>query len=324
MTGFSPVLTAQALWQLRVKKRPFVMSHAINSKCNMRCKFCEYWKADGDEMSLKEIISMLDDARSFGILYYNAWTAEPLLREDLPDILEHAHKIGMITSIITNGKLLEKRADELKDLDYLSVSVDGIESYREIRGIDFDEILPGIKKAKEGRKNPLLMNCVIGGKNLDDIEPLIHLAKELDVRISFEPLYEFVGIDKDVWNELGIKDMKKYQDTVQRIIEMKMQGYPIINSITYLTMVRDRTTDFKCHASDIVLNVTADGTVENCRVKKAALGNVKNGIENIWNLSKEIRKSISTQCEGCLFFGYVENSLLYDFNIEVIRHYDWV
>ncbi|MGP8328706.1 MAG: radical SAM/SPASM domain-containing protein [Methanosarcinaceae archaeon] len=324
MTGFSPVLTAQALWQLRVKKRPFVMSHAINSKCNMRCKFCEYWKADGDEMSLKEIISMLDDARSFGILYYNAWTAEPLLREDLPDILEHAHKIGMITSIITNGKLLEKRADELKDLDYLSVSVDGIESYREIRGIDFDEILPGIKKAKEGRKNPLLMNCVIGGKNLDDIEPLIHLAKELDVRISFEPIYEFGGIDKDVWNELGIKDMKKYQDTVQRIIEMKTQGYPIINSITYLTMVRDRTTDFKCHASDIVLNVTADGTVENCRVKKAALGNVKNGIENIWNLSKEIRKSISTQCEGCLFFGYVENSLLYDFNIEVIRHYDWV
>ncbi len=324
MTSFSPKLTAKALWQLRVKKRPFVMSHAINSKCNMRCKFCEYWKAGGDEMSTEEIFSMLDDAKSFGIMYYNAWTAEPLLREDLPEILAHAHDIGMITSLITNGKLLEKRSDELKDLDYLSVSVDGIESYKEIRGIDFDEILPGIKKAKDGRKNPLLMNCVISGKNLDDIEPLIHLAKELDVRISFEPLYEFGGIEKDVWDEIGIKDMGKYQNTVQRIIEMKKQDYPIINSISYLTMAKNLTTDYRCHASDIILNVTADGTVENCRVQRDALGNVKDGIENVWNSSKEMRKTISTNCEGCLFFGYVENSLLYDFNIEVMRHYEWM
>ncbi len=324
MTNFSPKLTAKALWQLRVKKRPFVMSHAINSKCNMSCKFCEYWKASGDEMSIEEIFSMLDDAKSFGIMYYNAWTVEPLLRKDLPDILKHAHEIGMITSLITNGKLLEKRVDELKDLDYLSVSVDGIDSYKEIRGIDFDEILPGIKKAKDGRKNPLLMNCVISGKNLDDIDPLIHLAKELDVRISFEPLYEFGGIDKGVWDEIGIKDMEKYQNTVQHIIEMKKQGYPIINSISYLTMVKNLTTDYRCHASDIILNVTADGTVENCRVQRDALGNIKDGIENVWNSSKEMRKSISTQCEGCLFFGYVENSLLYDFNTEVMRHYDWM
>jgi len=275
-------------------------------------------------MSTKEIFNMLDDAKSFGIMYYNAWTTEPLLREDLPDILEHAHDIGMITSLITNGKLLEKRADELKDLDYLSVSVDGIESYREIRGIDIDEIMPGIKKAKEGRKNPLLMNCVISGKNLDDIEPLIHLAKEMNVRISFEPLYEFGGIDRDVWDEIGIKDMGKYHNTVQRIIEMKKQGYPIINSISYLTMVKNLTTDYKCHASDIILNVTVDGTVENCRVHRDSLGNVKDGIGNVWNTSKNMRKTISTQCEGCLFFGYVENSLLYDFNTEVMRHYEWM
>ena len=204
-------------------------------------------------------------------MYDSAWTAEPLLREVLPEILAHAHDIGMITSLINNGKLLEKRADELKDLDYLSVSVDGIESYKEIRGIDFDEILPGIKKAKDGRKNPLLMNCVISGKNLDDIEPLIHLAKELDVRISFEPLYEFGGIEKDVWDEIGIKDMGKYQNTVQRIIEMKKQDYPIINSISYLTMAKNLTTNYRCHACDIILNVTADDTLNNCRVQRNKL-----------------------------------------------------
>jgi len=324
MNTFSPSLAAKALWQLRVRKRPFVLSHAINSRCNMQCRFCEYWKEGGDEMSTEEIFRLLEDARSFGIRVYNAWTTEPLLRDDLPQILDYAHSLGMMTSLITNGKLLYKRADELKHLDYLSVSVDGTDSYKEIRGIDFSEILPGIKKAKEGRKNPMLLNCVISGKNLDDIEDLIHLADELNVKISFEPLYEFGGIGKTVWDEFGIRDMEKYSKTVERIIEMKKQGYPIINSKTYLTMVKNRRPNYRCHASDIILNVTADGTVENCRVRREKLGNVQDGIRNVWISSKKKRKTISRECEGCLFFGYVENSLMYDFTPEVMLHYDWM
>lgn len=324
MNTFSPTFAARALWQLRVRKRPLVLSHTVNSRCNMRCRFCEYWKEGGDEMTTEEIFRLLEDARSFGIMIYNAWATEPLIRDDMPQILEHAKKLGMITFLITNGKLLYNRADELEHLDYLSVSVDGIKSYKEIRGIDFSEILLGIKKAKDRMMNPLLMNCVISGKNLDDIEDLIHLARELEVKISFEPLYEFGEIENDVWNEIGIRNMGKYKKTVERIIEMKKQGYPIINSVTYLTMVKNLEPNYTCHASDIILNVTADGTVENCRVKREKLGNIRDGIKNVWDSSKNKRKAISRECEGCLFFGYVENSLMHEFVPEVMLHYEWM
>ncbi|MBN2109808.1 MAG: radical SAM protein [Methanosarcinaceae archaeon] len=324
MTTFSPVIAAKALWQMRVKKRPFVLSHAINSRCNMKCSFCEYWKESGPQMGLEEIFSLLDEARTFGILAYNAWTVEPLLREELPDILAHAKGLGMITSLITNGLLLEKRIDELEDLDYLSVSVDGTSSYREIRGVEFDRILPGILKAKEKMENPLLMNCVISGKNLDDIEELIHLAKELDVKISFEPMYEFRGIDKDIWESMGIRDTGKYRRVVDRIISMKTEGYPVINSFTYLKMVRDLRTDYTCHASDIILDVAADGSIENCRVHREPIGHVRDGVANVWEATVEKRKNMSESCKKCLFFGYVENSLLYNFNLEVMRHYEWM
>ena len=324
MNTFSPIIATKALWQMRVKKRPFVLSHAINSRCNMRCSFCEYWKEKGPQMELEEIFSLLDEARAFGILAYNAWTAEPLLREDLPEILAHAKELGMITSLITNGLLLEKRADELENLDYLSVSVDGISSYRDIRGIEFDRILPGIIKAKEIMKNPLLLNCVISGKNLDDIEELIRLAKDLDVKISFEPMYEFKGIDKGAWENMGIRDTDKYRRTVTRIMEMKKEGYPIINSYTYLGMVRDLKTEFTCHANDIILNVAADGSIENCRVCRKPIGHISEGIENVWENTRKLRKDVSDSCNKCLFFGYVENSLMYNFNIEVMRHYEWM
>jgi MoaA/NifB/PqqE/SkfB family radical SAM enzyme len=175
MSRFDPFLISKALWQIRVKKRPFVLSHALNAHCNMSCSFCEHWKKVGDEPTKEEVFRLLDNAKEFGIGVYNAWSVEPLLRKDLPKIMAHVKELGMITSMITNGKLLYERAEELGDVDYLSVSVDGIKSYKEIRQTDFETLLKGIKKAikfrkLQNQKNPILMNCVLMGKNLEDIE----------------------------------------------------------------------------------------------------------------------------------------------------------
>lgn len=330
MSRFDPILASRALWQIRVRKRPFVLSHGVNARCNMRCKFCEYWKKTGEEPPREEIFKLLDDAKEFGIGVYNAWTVEPLLRKDLPQIMAHAKGIGMITSMVTNGKLLYERAEELVDVDYLSVSVDGVDSYKEIRRMDFETLLRGLKKAIEVRKlqkkkDPILMNCVLTGKNLDDIETLILLAKKLGVKVSFEPVHEFPGISEEIWNDIGIRDKEKFHCTVDHIIELKKQGYPIINSNTYLKMVRDGKMDYKCRASGVIINVTHDGTMETCRVHSEPLGNViGDGFENVWKNSEEHRKKIVENCSGCLFFGYTENSLMQSFNPEVLMHYEWM
>lgn len=330
MSRFDPILTSKALWQIRVQKRPFVLSHGVNTHCNMKCGFCDYWKKGGEEPTKEEIFKLLDDAKEFGIGVYNAWTVEPLLRKDLPQIMAHAKKLGMITSMVTNGKLLYERAEELQDVDYLSVSVDGVRSYKEIRNMDFETLLKGLNKAIEVRKlqkkkNPILMNCVLTGKNLDDVETLILLAKKLEVKISFEPVHRFPGISEEVWNEIGIHDKEKLRSTVDRIIELKEEGYPIINSKTYLGMVRDEEMDYRCRASGIIMNVIHDGTLETCRVQNEPLGNVIwDGFESVWRNSEERRKEIVKDCKGCLFFGYTENSLMQNLNPEVLMNYEWM
>ena len=316
-------MAAKALWQMRVRRRPFVLSHGINARCNMNCSFCEYWKRPGKEMSTQEIFKMLEDARSFGIGVYNAWTVEPLLRDDLPKILRHAKSLGLVTSLITNGRLLRQRAKELPDLDFLSISVDGIKSYQELRGIDLQEVLEGIKAAKKAG-HEILMNCVINSKNMDELEDLAYLAKTLGTWISFEPLHESSGIDEKIWSDLGIRDLSSYEKAIDRLIELKKQGFPIINSETYLKMIKSLEPKFKCHASDIILHVSMDGTIENCRVHQEALGNVSDGLEKVWLSCQEIRTKTVQECRGCLFFGYVENSLLYEFVPEVIAHYEWM
>lgn len=325
MAAFNPRIAARALLQMRVRKRPFVLSHGINARCNLRCPFCEYWRNPGPEMATEAIIAMLDDAKSFGIGVYNAWTAEPLLRSDLPAILRHARSLGMVTSLITNGLLLSERIGDLSDLDLLSVSVDGIDSYKEIRGVSVDPVLEGVRAAREAG-HAVLINCVISRKSLSELEDLVDLARDLGAQISFEPIHEAQGVAAEVWDDFGIgeEDLPAYRRSVDRLVELKKRGGPIINSLTYLRMVRDRRTDFRCHAPEIVLSVSSDGTVQACRVHKEPLGNVSQGLAKVWGSSKERREEIVRGCAGCLFFGYVENSLLYDLRPEVLARYRWI
>jgi MoaA/NifB/PqqE/SkfB family radical SAM enzyme len=296
----------------------------------MSCSFCEHWKKVGNEPTKEEVFRLLDNAKEFGIGVYNAWTVEPLLRKDLPKIMAHVKELGMITSMVTNGKLLYERAEELGDVDYLSVSVDGISSYKEIRHMDFETLLKGIKKAikfrkLQNQKNPILMNCVLMGKNLEDIETLIFLAKELELKVSFEPIHKFPGISEEVWKKIGISDIKKFRSTVDRIIELKEQDYPIINSKTYLRMVREGKMDYKCRASGFIMDVIHDCNLETCRVQNEPLGNVMlDGLESVWKNSEKRRREIIQNCKGCLFFGYVENSLMQSFNPEVLMNYEWI
>lgn len=274
-------------------------------------------------MSTHEIKRMLDEAKAFGIGVYNAWTAEPLLREDLPEILAHAKSIGLLTALVTNGKLLAPRAHELGDLDYLSVSFDGIKSYCDLRGGDPNEVIEGIRKALLFGHETLI-NCVISGKNLDELEDLVRLAEDLGVWISFEPMYEFPEMDKSIWDEMGIRDIPKYRRALDRLIEMKSQGAPIINSLTYLRMIQSQKPDFRCHAAEIILHVSSHGSVSTCRVCREPIGNVSQGISKVWTASRRERERTTSECGGCLFFGYVENSLLYEMVPEVMAHYEWM
>jgi len=110
----------------------------------------------------------------------------------------------------------------------------------------------------------------------------VHLAESLGVWISFEPIHESKGINEKVWDDLGIRDRPGYERAVSRLIDLKKNGAPIINSQTYLSMIKSLNPRFKCHASDIILHVASDGTIENCRVHKYPLGKVSDGLEDVW------------------------------------------
>lgn len=337
---------------MKIRRRPVTISHSVNSGCNLRCVFCDEWKKNLNpgkdsgsvrrEPSFEDVCQIIDLAVDFGIGSYNAWSTEPFLRKDLPEIMKYAKSKGMKTFTITNGLLLKKRMHELKDVDYISVSVDGPTATRDIRGADYDTIRDGIRYASESGllNEPLLMNCVISRKNLDEVEDLLRFAAELgNVKMAVEPLYTFQRMGDTNWEDLtiGADRQEKFVSLMNTLIGMKKQGYPLINSKTYLKQIRDGKVIRNCRVDRGILAVDHHGNMYNCRIHNKPLGNViqesvfneggkiiQNGIKNVWNRTKKERKDMIQNCDGCQFFGYAELTLMNNYNIESFYGYEWL
>src|SRR6266516_3500900 len=70
-------------------------------------------------------LDVLSQAREMGAVQLGLSGGEPLLRDDLEEIVAHAHRLGFYVNLITSGVgLTERRAGTLKDagLDHIQLS----------------------------------------------------------------------------------------------------------------------------------------------------------------------------------------------------------
>ncbi|MGE5637904.1 MAG: radical SAM protein, partial [Chloroflexota bacterium] len=107
---------------------PLFCGHKLTYNCNLRCKMCPFWQRpnkDSSTESEKAILRQIYDSGVCGIAFEGG---EPLLRNDLVEILAFSRSLPLHTSLITNGTLLESRIDEIASYinGSLYVSLDGL------------------------------------------------------------------------------------------------------------------------------------------------------------------------------------------------------
>ena len=108
-------------------------------QCNLRCLHCYSTSSPQERGQLEAalICAALTDARQEGYSVASFSGGEPLLYKPLRQLLDHAHDCGMMTTVTTNGMLLDKRRLKLLQggADLLAISLDGVpESHNKIRG----------------------------------------------------------------------------------------------------------------------------------------------------------------------------------------------
>ncbi len=171
----------------RRKDKPEVIGWGITSNCNLSCPHCYVasTRRQKHELGTQECLRLVDSMANLGVQTIGWTGGEPLLRQDLEEIVSYAKSRGSIRSgITTNGiPLTEKRARSLKraGVTFIQISLDGSTPERNARmrkatEEDFHRIIAAMRICRRlGFKLSLAM--VLGAENLDDGPDFVSLAQ---------------------------------------------------------------------------------------------------------------------------------------------------
>jgi putative heme d1 biosynthesis radical SAM protein NirJ1 len=171
-----------------------VISWNCTKTCNLKCKHC-YASSDNkrynDELTLSDSKRFIDDLKIFNVPALLFSGGEPLMKEDILDILNYANKKNIRSTLSTNGTLLDKdicRFLKKINLGYVGVSLDGIgTNHDEFRGVKgaFDSSLKGIRNCMEANQK-VGLRFTITKSNYKDLKDIFYLIKEEHIpRVCF-------------------------------------------------------------------------------------------------------------------------------------------
>jgi radical SAM protein with 4Fe4S-binding SPASM domain len=112
-------------------------------------------------MSTAEAKRIVDHAYEFGSTFFGITGGEALLRKDLFEVIGYARKLGMTTSIITDGRLLDDKAFKniIRNEVKVSISIDGCEATNDlVRG---KGAYAAATKSIEKLSHENLLNCLV-------------------------------------------------------------------------------------------------------------------------------------------------------------------
>lgn len=255
----------------------------VTQRCNLRCAGCYSLDAQRnalDDAPLSDIVHAVDQLAAAGVMRLVVSGGEPFLRDDLPDIVEHAKRACGIASVtvLSNGTCMSSEALErlAPNVDCVSVSFDGCSAdapayiRREQR---FDELVEAVRAVQAAGIQAHIIPTV-HAKNVDDLSTYVKLSKELGATLNFsllscEPDDEALG---------GLLPGDDELRALGRSLLTLDDGKPVLAMDAPVGL--NITVKRRCGAGKESLSVGADGTVYPCHMlhrREYAMGNAFTG-----------------------------------------------
>jgi len=263
-------------------ERPIVsLRITLTNRCNVNCLYCHH---DGmvksrDEMTSDELYTICKIAKKLGVKKIRLSGGEPLLKKDIVEIVEKIASLDFKDiSMTTNGILLEKYAQDLKDagLDRVNVSLDTLDrkTFEFITKKDYlEDAKRGIIKAVEVGLYPVKINMVIMKDiNQNEIDNMFEFCKEHDIVLQLIELIESENCDDDKFSadyHYKLDDIEsELADIADEVHERKfMQGrkkyYIDGGEIEVVKPVDNASFCAKCSR----LRITPDGKIKPCLLR---------------------------------------------------------
>ncbi len=257
---------------------------SITDRCNYKCVYCR----TGNEGALYADLPIADYLRmsrvlvGLGIRKVRITGGEPLLRKGVVDFVRELSQLRtpqgerLDIAMTTNGHLLAEMVQPLKDagLDRVTVSMDAVDPDRFARitrvANGYDNVLAGIRAARQGGLSPVKVNCVLmRGFNEDQIIPFGMFAREEGVVVRF---IEFMPLEEErVWSpdvvvtlDEIVRRMSEYRPLIEIAHERSetARRYRFDDGIGEIGIIAPVSHPFCGHCSRI--RITSDGKIRTC------------------------------------------------------------
>ena len=325
-----------------------VIAWNITKKCNYACKHCysdSNYGEDVNELRFDEITEIVNNFKQNNVPVILLSGGEPLIREDIFDIIQHITNQKIRTSLSTNGSLIDSNtAKSLKKLgiSYVGISLDGMKDKNdEFRGVvgAFNDSIKAIENCHNvGQKVGL--RFTLQKNNYKDIPDVLKLMEEMKVnRICFYHLVPS-GRGREIANQMlshdEIKEVIDYlyeyskksvrnnqnneiltvanhADGPYLYLKVKNED-PVLAEKMYTMLKRNHGN----RSGIAIANVDWTGTVYPDQFSKyLPLGNLrKASFSTIWNNKKGVlnelrdrKKHIKGKCSRCTWWDICNGNL---------------
>ncbi|MBI4538107.1 MAG: GTP 3',8-cyclase MoaA [Gemmatimonadetes bacterium] len=172
---------------------------SVTDKCNLRCVYCMPeeglpWLKREEILSYEEIAEIVRVMARLGLRRVRLTGGEPLVRRDLPRLVEMIAAVAGIEDIAlsTNAILLEEYADALRAVGVhrVNISLDSLQPERvdaiARRAGSYQKIMGGIAAAERVGFSPIKINMVVmRGRNDDEVEDFARITRERPWHVRF-------------------------------------------------------------------------------------------------------------------------------------------
>ena len=194
---------------------PNHVNFLLTYKCNFQCNYCYVpFQSFTKELTTKQIITIIDLLHERGIFSLDLTGGEPLLREDLTEILGHCNDLDIDVGLATNGVLLTEKVSELskvwdkKKTVHLSVDASTPEMFFQVtRSKAFTKVLDCTRALLEYDLD-LIWNFVYTMENKKELNPVCELASDLGVTKMF--VLPVIGVGRAVNANFSFKELQDF------------------------------------------------------------------------------------------------------------------
>jgi len=302
--------------------RPYHAQWLLTRRCNYRCISCNVWqeKQNVKEISTDEVKKGLDVFRKLGVVEVVFSGGNPLLRDDIGEIIDYASRF-FITTVYDNGSVAAEKIDALRNVDFVAISLDTLDKKKldYIKGVPraWEKAMKAIQTLQ--RKGiSVVISPTISQLNQHEI---VDFTKYF-IKQGMPVLYCLYSYDYPTENrlfsigkridELELADRTVLAKVCDELIGLKrkQQGVfittKVLNALKQFSLSGQRT--WRCEALRGFFIVDHLGRVAGCHLRQPVTSILE--LSDQWNSEKfeNLRKEYS-RCDKCTYLCYIVYSL---------------